>query len=55
MTPIHKNVHEDIQRREMHKFSHINTHTHRQKPAEAWSVRSGLDNVPLNGGRQYSL
>lgn len=44
MTPTHKNVNEDI--REKHECAHT------QNPAEVWAVRTGLDNVPLKGGRQ---
>lgn len=44
MTATHKNVNEDI--RDVRK----NTHT--EDPEEVWAVRTGLDNVPLKGGRQ---
>lgn len=47
MTPTHKNVNEDI-RNEGDERKNMHT----EDPEEASSVRTGLDNVPLKGGRQ---
>lgn len=47
MTLTHKNVNEDIR-----DEGDERKNTHTQNPEEAGAVRTGLDNVPLKGGRQ---
>ncbi len=51
MTATHKNVNEDFWNDgDVRRNTH--THTHTEDPEEASTVRTGLDNVPLKGGRQ---